>query len=155
MLSQLERLGVEADGRYATTEELQCFKDYLQSLDQRLSAYQKIQAAEEEIIRQVKDRIQTRDPNCLKRGSHDMTSICRRDIGIVLHNTTVTLLTNDLDRLRDRLLLWHQTIICSFKIQRISEMIYRELQEVLKQYLTPEEMVLLQPILVLNSSLLR
>ena len=78
----------------------------------------------------------------------------RRDIGIVLRNTTAALLTNDLDRLRDRLLLWRQTILSSFKVQRISETSHRASQEVMRQYLTAEEMALLQLILALNSSLL-
>ena len=50
MLNQLSRLSVEADGRYATTEELQFLKDYIQSLDLRLSAYEKISAAQTEIV---------------------------------------------------------------------------------------------------------
>ena len=50
MLSQLARLTVEADGRYATSEELQFLKDYIESLDSRVSAYQKIQAAEAEVL---------------------------------------------------------------------------------------------------------
>ncbi|NET32548.1 MAG: phycobilisome protein [Cyanothece sp. SIO1E1] len=154
MLSQLDRLSLEADGRYATVEELQCFKEYFRSFKLRLIVYQKIQVAEEKIVRQVENRIRARDPDLFRKPSHDITAVCRRDIKIVLRNTATTLLSNDLDHLRDCLLLWHQTIICSFKIQHVSAMIYQEIQAVLKQYLTPQENALLCPILELNSSLL-
>jgi hypothetical protein len=43
MFTNLERLSVEVDGRYATPEELDFLKSYFNTLKYRISAYQKIQ----------------------------------------------------------------------------------------------------------------
>jgi len=42
MLKQLSRLSNETEGRYASTVELQFIKDYVNSVDTRISAYEKI-----------------------------------------------------------------------------------------------------------------
>ena len=81
MLNQLSRLSVEADGRYATSEELQFLKDYIQSLDLRLSAYEKISAAQTEIVDLVETQVragcyrnlQTRSLRCIALLSHSFT----------------------------------------------------------------------------------
>jgi len=110
MLKQLARLSVEADGRYASAKELQFLKDYLQSLDQHVSAYEKIQAAEAEIISKVEESIRATDPHLFHKGSRDVTPTCKRDRVDVLRYSAAALLSNDLDRLREGLLLWYQTI---------------------------------------------
>lgn len=79
MLNQLARLSVEADGRYASSEELQFLKDYIQSLDLRLSAYVKIQAAQAEIVEQVETQVKATNPNLFKKGNRDVTPTCQRD----------------------------------------------------------------------------
>ena len=56
MLSQLQTLVREVDGRYATDTELLFLQNYLQTARLRFSAYQKIQRAEKDIIRQVKQK---------------------------------------------------------------------------------------------------
>ncbi len=66
MLTQLTRLSVETDGRYAKLEEVQFLKDYLQSMDVRLSAYEKIRAAQEQIILQVEVKMCDMDPSLFR-----------------------------------------------------------------------------------------
>ena len=53
MLNQLERLSVEAEGRFATPEELKLLKDYFPTVNLRMSAYQKIRDREDEIIEMI------------------------------------------------------------------------------------------------------
>lgn len=154
MFKQLARLSVEADGRYATSEELRFVKDYLQSLDQRVSAYNKIQAAEEEIINKVEEQIRERDSSLFCKGSRDVTSICRRDRVYVLRYSAATLLSNDLERLRENLLIWYQTIVRAFKDEQTAGVTYQVMQEIVKQYLTPQEVALFSPILELDRILL-
>ncbi|MGE5659849.1 MAG: phycobilisome protein [Actinomycetota bacterium] len=154
MLSQLARLSVEADGRYATAEELQFLKEYFQSCNRRLSAYQKIKVAEQEIINQVEAQMQSLDPSLFRRGATDLTSKWRLDTVRVLRYSAATLLIDDSERLRDRFLLWFQTILGAFQAKTSAKVTYQVMQGVIKQYLTPEEAFLLIPILETNSMIL-
>ena len=154
MLSQLARLSTEADGRYASAEELQFLKDYLQSLNHRISAYKKIQASETEIMQQVEAQMQSLDPNLFRRGTQDVTQKCRGDIVQVLRHSAAAMLINDTERLRDRLLLWLQTILSAVQVKNSATVTYEVMKKVLKQYLTVEERNLFFPILDINRTLL-
>jgi hypothetical protein len=154
MLSQLARLSMEADGRYASAEELQFLKEYFQSLNHRMSAYKKIQASEKEIIRQVEAQMQSLDANLFRRGSQDVTSKWRIDTVRVLRHSAAALLTNDTERLRDRLLLWFQSILGAFQAKNSSGVTYDVMKKVIKQYLTAEEASLFFPILEINRTIL-
>ena len=150
MLTQLSRLSVEADGRYATAQELQFLKDYLQSLELRVSAYEKIRAAEAEIIYLVEAKKQSLNVNLFQLGSQDVTEVCRRDMVKILRHAAAALLVNDFDYLRSSLLLWCRTIVHAFKYKSYAEVTYQVLQDVVEQYLTPQEATLFRPILELN-----
>ena len=154
MLKQLSHLNIEADGRYATDQELQFLKNYLQSVDQRISAYEKIRDAEEEIIDQTKAQMDSQNPNLFNRDSRDLSSIWRRDVSIVLRYSAAAMLINDLDRLREGLLLWHRTIVNANKTLNISLATYDLLLESIKQHLTTEEAELITPVLQLDQSIL-
>lgn len=154
MLNQLARLSVEADGRYASSEELQFLKDYIQSLDLRLSAYVKIQAAQAEIVNQVETQVRATNPNLFKKGNRDVTPTCKRDRFDVLRYSTAALLSNDLDHLRESFLLWYRTIIHAFQDEQAAHVTYQVMQEVVKKYLTPQEAALLSPIMGLNQVIL-
>lgn len=154
MLSQLASLSVEADGRYASQSELQFLKDYFQSLNLRLSAYKKIQAAEKEIIRDVETKILSTNPTLLRVGSQDVTSKWRLDTVRVLRHSAAALLIDDTNRLRDRLLLWFQTILDSFQAKKSSEVTFQIMQDVIQRYLTAEEASLFVPILEMNRTIL-
>ncbi|MEG3896776.1 MULTISPECIES: phycobilisome protein [unclassified Microcoleus] len=154
MLSQLTRLSTEADGRYASAEELQFLKDYLHSLNHRISAYKKIQASETEIMRQVEAEMQSLDSNLFRRGTQDVTQKCRGDIVQVLRHSAAAMLIDDTERLRDRLLLWLQTILGAVHVRNTATVTYDAMKKVLKQYLTVEERNLFFPILDNNRTLL-
>lgn len=154
MLKQLSNLNIEADGRYATDQELQFLKNYLQSVEQRISAYEKIRDAEEEIMDRVETKMRSIDPNLFLRRSQDLTAVCRRDRKITLRCSAAAMLINDLDRLREGYLLWQRTIMCAFKDERPTRVHYQVLSEIIKQYLTAEEVELVMPVLQLNQSIL-
>ncbi|MEG3991215.1 phycobilisome protein [Microcoleus sp. S28C3] len=154
MLSQLARLSTEADGRYASAEELLFLKDYFQSLNHRISAYKKIQASEAEIMQQVEAQMQSLDPNLFRRGTQDVTQKCRGDIVQVLRHSAAAMLIDDNERLRDRLLLWLQTILGAVQVRNTATVTYDVMKKVLKQYLTVEERNLFFPILDNNRTLL-
>jgi hypothetical protein len=154
MLNQLTRLSVDADGRYATAEELQFLKDYLASTESRISAYEKIRDAEDEIMDQLEAEARTKNPHVFMKGSEDMTPVCRRDRKHLLKCAAAAMLIDDLDRLRDGLLMWQRTIIHAMKDEQASQLICRLLPNVIKQHLTPEEEAIMMPALRLNQALL-
>jgi hypothetical protein len=154
MLTQLTRLSIEADGRYAKAEELQFLKGYFQSLDQRVSAYEKIRAAEAEIISQVEAKMRALDPNLFRSAAGDFTETWRKDIVQLLRYAAAALLFNEHDHLREGLLLWHNTIAKSYQFDRTCKTTFTVMPEVVKQYLTPQEAALFCPILELNHIIL-
>lgn len=154
MLKQLDRLNLEADGRYATDQELQFLKNYLQSVEKRMSAYEKIRDAEEQIIEQAKVQVESKHPNIFKTNSRDFSSIWRRDVESILRYSAATMLIDDLDRLRENLLLWFRTIMHANKMLHFSQVTHEALPEAIKQFLSPEEAELMMPVLQLNQSIL-
>lgn len=154
MLTQLGRLSIAADGRYAKIEELQFLNSYFQSLEQRVSAYEKIRTAEEEIIEQLEAKMRSLDPNIFTNASGDITPQWKRDIVQLLRYASAALLFNDQDRLREGMLIWHNTIAKAYQFDRTCNMTFDVMPDVIEQHLTPEEAALFCPIVALNNVLL-
>jgi hypothetical protein len=154
MLKQLERLSLTAEGRYATTQELQFIRDYLPTVDLRLSAYQKICDAEAEIIAKLEVKMRALNPDIFLVDAGDVSSLYQRDTKNVLRSAIAAMLTDDLDHVREHLLLWHRTIIKAFKVQHIAAMAHQTMPEIIQQFLTPEEFALVIPFLQLNQAVL-
>ena len=150
MLSQLERLSADVEGRYATDEELQFMADYLRSFNIRIATYVKIQAAEVEIVQQVYQKMRSQNPALFLSGQEDVSAKWKRDTIRVLRYSAVAMLLNDPDGLRERLLFWMQTIMRAFGAQRSCDVTYQVMQDVVKRHLTTIEANLLCPILELN-----
>lgn len=150
MLSQLQRLSLEADGRYATDAELEFIVDYARSYSLRVQTYQKLQIAEEEILQQLYTRMRRINPHLFLVGEDDYSNKWRRDTMRVLRYSAAAMLLNDSETLRERLLLWFQTIMKAFGTQRSCDVTYTMMQEVVKQHLNPIQASLFCPILELN-----
>lgn len=154
MLSQLETLIREADGRYATDAELLFLNQYLQTARVRFSAYQKIQAAESQIVQRVQQKLQAQDPSLFQTSQGDLTRKWQRDTLYGLRYCAHALLANDPETLQDQFLLWFQSIMRAYKVERICNLTYSAMQDVSKQYLAPAEADLFCPILELARSIL-
>lgn len=152
MLNQLERLSLEVEGRYATFQELQSVKYYFSTISSRMSAYQKIRDAEEEIIERLYEQMRQLEPDIFKTASGDVTEICRRDMKIILRNTIAAMLIDDLDRLRENILLWQRTIVKAFKTMHIAALTHKTMPGIIEQFLTAEEYACIKPMLLLNQT---
>ena len=64
------------------------------------------------------------------------------------------MLFNDLDRLRDGLLLWQRTIVHAIKQEDASTLTWKAMPEILREHLTLEEADLMMPALHLDQALL-
>lgn len=154
MLKPLARLSVETDGRYATDAELQFLEDYFVTLEKRITTYEKVRAAENKIIEKVEQQKREIDPGLFKLNGRDITEVCRRDMIDLLRCTAATMLLNDLDYLRDNMLIWYRTIVRAYQYDRHDEVIYKLLEKNTKAYLTPEEAKLISPALQLDHTLM-
>jgi hypothetical protein len=150
MLSQMQRLSFNVEGRYATDEELRFIPEYLKTYELRLQTYQKLQEIEQLVIEQLLEKIQAQDPSILRSDTADLTSKWRRDTLLVWRYSVAAVLMDDADTLRDRLLLWFETIVRALNIQKACYRTYTGMQEVIKQHLTPQQCSLFLPILELN-----
>lgn len=154
MLKQLEQLSISAEGRYATARELEFLENYLPTVNLRISAYQKIRDAEDEIIDRLEAKMREKMPKIFQSGSGDLSPMYKRDTKRILRNAIAAMLIDDLDRLRENILLWQRTIIKAFKVKHIAAVAHTIMPEIIQQYLTPEEFTAIEPVLHLNQAIL-
>ncbi len=154
MFTQLQRLSVEADGRYATPEELGFLKFYFETLPMRISTYQKLQKYESQILQKIQDKLLQINPKIFFKGSVNLTSKWRLDTIRILRYSAMVLLINDPDYLQESLLSWFATILQAFKLKDITQYTYKAMFDVLEDYLTPEEKILFFPLIELNLKIL-
>ena len=154
MLSQMQRLSFNIEGRYATDEELRFIPEYLKTYELRLQTYQKLQEIEQLVIQQVQAKMLAQDPNSLRSGTTDVSAKCKRDTTVVWRYSVAALLMDDPDTLRERFLLWLQTIMRAISHQNLCHATYTIMQDVVKQHLTPQQFSLFLPILEMNRRLL-
>lgn len=155
MLSQLERLSREVDGRYASDAELSFAIDYVRSFNLRIQTYQKLQELESTIVQQTYAKMRAADPTSVAAtNQEDIARKCVRDMTYGLRMTAMTVLLNDPEFLQERTLFWLQTIMRAVGKSRNCDVLYSAMQEVIKQHLTPPQANLVCPILELNRRLL-
>jgi hypothetical protein len=149
VLSQLDRLSRDCDGRYATKVELSFLKDYLRSASIRLTIYQKLQNLDKDIVREVEAKMRSINPNFFRIGGVDVTEKWRADTFRILRYISTAVLINDPQRLRDRVLTWFEVILGSLNAKESTGVTYQVMPEVIKPLFTMEEQNLLIPILEL------
>ena len=154
MFKQLTRLSIDADGRYATDDELKFLDDYLATVETRVSTYETIRENEEQIIYRWEAAKRGIKQDVFHMGDRDVSEICRRDMTNVFRCSATAILFNDLDRLREGLLIWYQTIVRAFKYDKYTNITYSVIQETIKEFLKPEEVELMLPALKLNHTIL-
>ncbi|WP_013320488.1 hypothetical protein [Gloeothece verrucosa] len=149
MLKQIANLCLESDGRYATAGELQFLKDYLDSVEVRISGYEKIRDQENEILEALDKTLLEHKEACFV-GTRDITTRIHNDMIMQLRHSAASMLMGDLDRIREAMLIWFQTIARSFAFQKQAGITFYLLQDVIKPYLTPQEADLILPIIQLD-----
>lgn len=154
MLSLIQRLTRELDGRYATDYELELLLQYCQSYPQRVETYQKLQSLEPVLIQQTQAKLRSLNPDLLRTGGEDMAAKWKRDTIRVLRYSALAVLLGDPDSLRERLLFWMQTVMKAFGAQRSCNATYEVMQEVAKQHLSSSQAELVCPMLEVNRRIL-
>lgn len=150
MLSQLERLSREVDGRYASDAELSFAIDYVRSFNLRVQTYQKLQELEISLVQQAYEKMRAIDPTIFSYNGSDISAKWKRDTLRVMRYVAIAVLMDDADTFRERMLLWFQTIMRAFSAQRSCNLTYQVLQEIVKQSLTVPQANLVCPMLELS-----
>ena len=150
MLTNIEALVQASDGRYASDQELMFFQTYLSTVGTRLRAYQKLQAAEQQIVAQVLTRLKAQNLDIFQVGGQDLTAKWQRDTVRVLRYSAIALLLDESKRFEDSLLSWFQTIMRAFGAQESCDRTYAAMQAVMPQFLNAEELKLFLPLLELS-----
>jgi hypothetical protein len=117
MLSKLQQLGTDADGRYASDDELKFMDTYINSFEVRANAYRQIKAAEKEIVEAVLTKLQKSQPRLLATRGEDIQNKWKQDTFRVLRHSAMTVLLDDPELLRQQFLYWFQTIMQAFGAQ--------------------------------------
>lgn len=149
MLTQLERLSREIDGRYANDAELIFAIDYVRSFNLRVQTYQRLQELETTLIQQTYDRLQSLEPTVFNHDGTDLTHKWKQDTLRTLRYVAVAVLIDDPDAFQEQMLLWFQTVMRAFKAQRSCNLTYQVMQAVVKQNLTSPQADLVCPLLEL------
>lgn len=149
-MSQLERLSLEADGRYASDAELQFLTDYVQSFHLRSQTYLKFQELESMLVQQAYIKMRSINPALFNYGNTEIGTKWKQDTVRVLRYTAVAVLMNDSDTFRERFLLWFQTVMKAFGVQQSCDVTYQVLQALVKQHFSPPQAQLICPILELT-----
>lgn len=154
MLSQLQKLSCETDGRYATDEELEFVSEFGRSFYLRVETYQRLQTMEAIIVQQVLTKMQLLESSLFQGNNADLIAKWRRDTIRVLRYSAIAMLLNDPDSLRDRLLFWFRTIMKAFGAERSCSVTYAVMQDVVRCHLLPTQASLFCPILEMNRQIL-
>lgn len=155
MLSKLQQLGTESDGRYASDAELQFMDTYINSFDTRVEAYHRIKAVEQEIVEAVFKKLQASYAQLLVIKGEDMQVKWKQDTLRVLRHSAMTVLLDDPELLRQQFLYWFQTIMQAFNAEEACNVTYLLMQDVVRDILPHDVADLLCPILEMNRNLLR
>ncbi|MBW4553252.1 MAG: allophycocyanin [Aphanocapsa sp. GSE-SYN-MK-11-07L] len=154
MLKQLNRLSIDADGRYATASELQFLKNYLQTVDQRIQTYEKLRDSADAIANQLDTHVRAAEPEFFSTASKEYLDFCLRDRKTAVRCSAAAMLIDDLDNLRNGVLCWVRTIVNAVGYGKAAKVSHKVMPDVMGQYLTPDEMKLITPALALNRSIL-
>jgi hypothetical protein len=154
MQEQLTRLGISADGRFATAGELQFVKDYLDRAGERIAAYERIRDRHGEIVAAWETAKRARREDLFHQNGRDITEICHRDASNIVRLAANAMLFDDIERLRDGFLVWYQTIVKSYRYKEYAKINYQLLQEVIRPFLAPAEVEMLLPALQLTRAVI-
>jgi hypothetical protein len=147
MLSQMQRLCMEVDGRYASDDELRFLPDYLRTYELRLQTYLQLQKLEATIFQEAYNAVLAKDPQAFRNGDQDLTSRCKRDTLHTLHYAATAMLMDDADIFQERYLIWFQSMMRAVSQQRAATLMYTALQDVIKAKLPAPQASLVLPLL--------
>lgn len=151
MHPQLETIFDEAENRYLKPDELSLLGEYVDSLPERLEAYRNLRDRELKIMQSVADQLQVELP----QEKVEMLERSIKNALLMLRYCAMGMLLNDESFVKDRLLGWLSQTIQVYDTRSVDAVLYRLLNQRLKQALNPRHLALFSPMLLLAQNTLQ
>lgn len=143
MVPKIQELINQAQDRYLASDELGLMESYISSLPERLKLYKLIRDREIPILQAVADSV----PNELPSITDEDLETGVRNLILVLRYSSMAMLLNDENFLKERLLNWLEGIMSMRDMRRLNETLYKLLNQELRQQLSPTQLTLIQPLI--------
>ncbi|TYQ26072.1 hypothetical protein [Pseudanabaena sp. UWO310] len=143
MIPKIQDLINQAQDRYLASDELGLMESYVNSLPERLKLYKLIRDREIEILQAVADQVPSELPNVTEADLE--TGI--KNLILVLRYSSMAMLLNDENFLKQRLLNWLEGIMSMRDMRRLNETLYKLLNQGLRQQVSPVQLALIQPLI--------
>ncbi len=143
MHSEIKTLLYEAEERYLNLEEIETVKYYTLSLNQRLEVYELLRTQELTIFQSVADQLLKAFP----QEPHETLERALKHWLSVLRYCGMAMLMNNFEFLQRRILDYLTDVVEVHQIQVIEGTLYQLLQSNLKEFLSDQQLALVQPFL--------
>ncbi len=143
MIPKIQDLINQAQDRYLASDELGLMESYINSLPERLKLYKLIRDREIDILQAVADQVPSELPNVTEADLE--TGI--KNLILVLRYSSMAMLLNDENFLKQRLLNWLEGIMSMRDMRRLNETLYKLLNQGLRQQVSPVQLALIQPLI--------
>jgi hypothetical protein len=143
MMPKIQELINQAQDRYLATDELGLMESYISSLPDRLKLYKLIRDREIDLLQAVADQVPAELPNVTDAELE--TGI--KNLILVLRYSSMAMLLNDENFLKQRLLNWLEGIMSMRDMRRLNETLYKLLNQGLRQQFSPPQLALIQPLI--------
>jgi len=143
MMPKIEELINQAQDRYLASDELGLMESYISSLPDRLKLYKMIRDREIDLLQAVADQISTELPSVTDEDLE--TGI--KNLILVLRYSSMAMLLNDENFLKQRLLNWLEGIMSMHDMRRLNETLYKLLNQKLREQFSPSQLALIQPLI--------
>lgn len=143
MIPKIQELINQAQDRYLASDELGLMESYVSSLPDRLKLYKLIRDREIDILQSVADQVPSEIPNIVVED----LEVGIKNLVLVLRYSSMAMLLNDENFLKERLLNWLEGIMSMRDMRRLNDTLYKLLNQVLRQQFSPNQLALLQPLI--------
>ncbi len=143
MIPKIQELINQAQDRYLASDELGLMESYVSSLPDRLKLYKLIRDREIDILQSVADQVPSELPNV----TVEDLEIGIKNLVLVLRYSSMAMLLNDENFLKERLLSWLEGIMSMRDLRRLNDTLYKLLNQTLRQQFSPSQLALLQPLI--------
>ncbi|MGF1459395.1 MAG: hypothetical protein ACFBSG_10250 [Leptolyngbyaceae cyanobacterium] len=141
MNSQLVALFDEPEKAYLQAGELNQLSQFVSSLPERISFYQRLRNEEVTLMQTVADALQRQFP----RESEDKLKRSLQNGILMVRYAAMAMLTDDADLVTQRLETWLPEIIEAYETQAIDTALYQLIKEQFAGRFSPAQMTLLLP----------
>ncbi|HBC40424.1 MAG TPA: hypothetical protein DCZ88_00585 [Pseudanabaena sp.] len=143
MIPKIQELIDQAQDRYLASDELGLIESYVISLPDRLNLYKLIRDREIDILQSVADQVPMELPNV----TLEDLELGIKNLVLVLRYSSMAMLLNDENFLKERLLNWLEGIMSMRDLRWLNDTLYKLLNQILKQQFSPSQLALIQPLI--------